>query len=97
MDPIYCEECRGTENLVKHHTSYYPEKTKWVCRSCHQKIHANKKIRPLNYVSKNEVSFNVKISQPVKDRLKRFTKENKISQKQVVIQMLNNTLPEYKE
>ena len=36
-----CERC-GDENAVKHHDDYKkPLEIKWLCPSCHQKLHLN--------------------------------------------------------
>ena len=32
-----CADCGATKNLVRHHTSYVPERTKILCRSCNAK------------------------------------------------------------
>lgn len=34
-----CSLCTSKRNIVKHHTSYTPEKIQLVCRSCHKKLH----------------------------------------------------------
>ena len=34
-----CEICGGTKNLIKHHVSYNPEITQFLCRDCHQMLH----------------------------------------------------------
>jgi hypothetical protein len=44
---IKCALCgkaldRWSKNTIEHHISYNPEKTIFVCRSCHRKIHARK-------------------------------------------------------
>lgn len=42
-----CELC-GAGEAIKHHTSYFPEKTMFVCRKCHSKIHKAGKYPELN-------------------------------------------------
>lgn len=36
---VKCEICGSTKNVIKHHDSYYPEKIRYLCRSCHTKYH----------------------------------------------------------
>ena len=36
-----CLECGSTENIDQHHTSYEPEETVMLCRSCHQSVHGD--------------------------------------------------------
>jgi len=36
-----CPICRkGNVYLIKHHVSYFPERTIFICRCCHVKIHS---------------------------------------------------------
>lgn len=35
-----CFKCKKVKRVLDHHTSYFPEKKKPCCYSCHQKIHA---------------------------------------------------------
>lgn len=37
MNEIYCANCGDTKNLVLHHTSYIPERTEVLCKSCDAK------------------------------------------------------------
>lgn len=37
-----CELSIFSKNSIRHHVDYDKDKTIWVCRSCHRKIHANK-------------------------------------------------------
>jgi hypothetical protein len=37
-----CELSIFSQNTIRHHVDYDKDKTIWVCRSCHRKIHANK-------------------------------------------------------
>lgn len=41
-----CKVCKEKTYTVKHHISYEPEETVYVCRSCHVKIHINDKFCP---------------------------------------------------
>lgn len=34
-----CTLCDSTSNIDNHHTSYEPEETVMLCRSCHQEVH----------------------------------------------------------
>ncbi|MBW2671952.1 MAG: hypothetical protein JRD89_00885 [Deltaproteobacteria bacterium] len=36
---ITCENCGLPDAKIKHHTSYFPEKTVIVCDHCHKEIH----------------------------------------------------------
>lgn len=36
-----CELCGTPEDIVEHHTSYEPEETVMVCRSCHGRVHTD--------------------------------------------------------
>jgi len=43
--PLFCERCRQTKRLEKHHPDYEkPTKIIWVCRRCHSLIHRSLKI-----------------------------------------------------
>jgi len=37
---VRCSVCGSTERVIRHHTSYSPERLIHLCRSCHNKIHA---------------------------------------------------------
>ena len=50
--------CKSTENIVLHHKSYNPEITQYLCRSCHGKIHSEKKIpKNFHYLGKTSISI----------------------------------------
>jgi len=36
-----CLECGKEGEVVRHHSSYFPEQLRQVCRNCHGKIHRN--------------------------------------------------------
>lgn len=37
-----CKRC-NKKNVIKHHVCYEPEKTIWLCKSCHMKEHGKLK------------------------------------------------------
>jgi len=37
-----CSICGSVRNIVRHHVSYEPEKTVFLCSGCHRKVHAGK-------------------------------------------------------
>jgi len=40
-----CAECGSSDYVEQHHTSYDPENTVPLCRSCHQQVHADESHR----------------------------------------------------
>jgi len=37
-----CKRCgKEVDHLIKHHTSYNPEETTFLCYSCHKEVHSN--------------------------------------------------------
>lgn len=43
--PRICEMCEEKRKLVAHHEDYnYPFRIKWLCYSCHKKLHNNRGI-----------------------------------------------------
>ena len=54
----YCSACETQltrEERIRHHTSYFPEDTVTVCRSCHTRIHQNPEYHPELTPPKDEV------------------------------------------
>lgn len=62
-----CVECGDTENIDQHHTSYEPEKTVPLCRSCHRQVHEDEshELHPDGSPDKHSIA----VTEEIKDRL----------------------------
>lgn len=63
-----CIECGSRENIDKHHTSYEPEETVMLCRSCHQSVHGADE-HPLKPTDSREKT-SIQLPESTRDRLK---------------------------
>jgi len=44
--PKHCSNCEIERKLVAHHDNYeFPLRVRWLCYSCHQKLHIRRKIK----------------------------------------------------
>ena len=96
-----CSICGSERQIIQHHESYYPEKTIWLCRSCHQIIHKNckteKNTRPKKYYSKKNKHIQIKISEPLLYRLELTALLENKTRKMKIIEILDTCLPPLKE
>jgi len=96
-----CSICGSENYVVEHHESYYPEKTIWVCRSCHQVIHKScktqKNTRPKKYYSKINKHLVMKISEPLLYRLDLTALLEHKTRKMKIIEILDARLPPLEE
>ena len=96
-----CTICGSERQVVEHHESYYPEKTIWVCRSCHQIIHKNckteKNTRPEKYYSTKNTRLLLKLSEPLLYRLDLTALLEGKTRRVKIIEILDVSLPLLKE
>lgn len=64
-----CELCGVANKLDEHHTSYQPETTVMLCRSCHQKVHGadNHPLQPDDSAGVTTIQIPSKIRDKLKD------------------------------
>jgi hypothetical protein len=62
-----CYECGSETALEEHHTSYDPERTVMLCRTCHRQVHGNgdHRLEPDDQPPKTTIQ----VSQETRERL----------------------------
>jgi len=65
-----CDLCGDTENVDGHHISYEPEEVVDLCRSCHQKVHADEehKYHPDDSASTTSIEITTDQRDALQDR-----------------------------
>lgn len=82
-----CVECGETEGIDRHHTSYDPEETVPLCRSCHQTVHSDESHEL--YPNDRPETTVIELTESQKDELDNLKEHPRESYKEVVGRLLD--------